>query len=238
MPRAPSNETVEEKKERYLQAGYNIAKSRKQNKNDDGTLKVTEDDLWYQANQYAEKQMERYYKGEEATRQVHARMTVEDEEYRSQRLKTYYDDYEWNTSNDIASLEHLLDLEVNIRQINRELNEGDKSTVEKDKLRKNLTDSIRERRQLEQSLGIDRVAREKKSTSGDPMSEWTKILEEAREKKRQQRDEFLTLIEDIKTEAELRDRIKVGLLLKFDVIDPLLSAHRKVLGLSPEVDKA
>lgn len=235
MPKAPKDETFEEKKARYIKAGYKQALTRKQNLNPDGTLKVTEDDLQYQAYRYMEKQFELNEKRDQLQSEVAARYSLEDEEYRQQQEKRYRDDYEWNTSNDEAALDHLIALEIQMRQINRELATG---AADKDKLRKSLNDTSREHRQSMAALGIDRISREKKSSSGDPMDDWERIKEEASIKKAQQKKKFLDKMPQISTEAELRDIIKYGLLWSFDVIDPLLSAHRRVLGLPEEVQKA
>jgi hypothetical protein len=243
MPSAPKGETLEQKKERYLQAGYNQAKTRKQNRNPDGSLKVTEDDLWYQANNYMMKMLDRDAAQNLLRKEHQERMALEDEDYRLQQEEKYRAEYEWNTSNDEAALVHLLDLEVQIRSINRDIL-ASASANDRDKLRKSLTDTVREHRQLQQNLGIDRPAREKKTATGDPMDDWDRIKREATVKKQQQLEKFLhgdgkmiKGIENVETEGELRDIIKYGLLLKFDVIDPLLSHHRRVLGLPTEVQK-
>lgn len=233
MPRAPKNETYEQKKARYLRSGYAQARTRKQNLNPDGTLKVTEDDLQLQAYNYMEKMLAKEDNREQLRSEIASRYSLEDEEYRKQQERRYRADYDWNTSNDEAALDHLLNLEIQIRQISRELeaNAGDK-----DKLRKSLNDTNREHRQSMAALGIDRISREKKSNSGDPMDDWERIKEEAKIKKSQQRQKFLEQLPAVKTEQELKDLIKYGLLLKFDTIEPMLVAHRRVLGLQEDLD--
>ena len=236
MPSAPKGETLEQKKARYLQAGYNQAKTRKQNRNPDGSLKVTEDDLQYQAHNYMQKMLDKDAAQSVLRKEHQERMNLEDEDYRLQQEEKYRSEYEWNTSNDESSLTHLLDLEVQIRSINRDIINS-LNVADKDKLRSRLTDTVREHRQLQHDLGIDRPAREKKVASGDPMDDWDRIKREATVKKQQQREKFLTEVQGVKTEGELRDIIKYGLLLKFDVIDTMLEHHRRVLGLSTEVQK-
>ena len=238
MPKAPKNETYEQKKERYLQAGYNIARTLKQNKNEDGTLKVTEDDLWFSAHKYMEKQMERESEKGRLKTGLAERYALEDEEYRQEQEKKYLADFEWNTSNDLAALDHLVNLEVQIRQIRRDLAEPFITQSDKDKARKTLNDTIREHRGAMASLGIDRPAREKKLSAGDPVQDWERIKEEALLKKEMQRAELVDRLEEIENEAQLRDALKYGLLQKFDIIDPILLAHRRVLGLPLELEKS
>ena len=238
MPRAPKGETYEQKKERYLQAGYKQAKTRKQNLNDDGTLKVTEDDLWFQAHRYMEGQMERESKREHVRIAIDERNSEDDVTYRESQERKYKQDYEWNSSNDLADLDHLLNLEIQIRAINRELGTPGLLAVEKEKLRKTLNEAIREHRQLQSHIGIDRPAREKKVTAGDPMVDWERIKEEALLKKQMQRQELLEKLPEIETEAELRDMLKYGTLENFGIIDPILTAHRRVLGIPEELQKA
>jgi hypothetical protein len=229
MPRPPKGETLEQKKERYLRAGYNQAKSRKQNAN------ATEDDLQLLAYQYMEKMLAREAEAGRLRSDINARFAEADEDYRQKQERKYRDDYQWNSSNDESSLGHILDLEVQIRQINREIDEA--GILDKDKLRSRLNDTIKEHRLSMAALGIDRISREKKTQTGDPMDDWERIKKEALTKKEMHRAEFIEKAASASTEAELRDIIKYGLLLTFKEIDPLLSNHRRVLGLEPEVEK-
>jgi hypothetical protein len=64
------------------------------------------------------------------------------------------------------------------------------------------------------------------------MQDWQRIKDEALEKKEMQRQELSDKLQEIATEAELRDALKYHLLLKFDIIDPILSTHRKILGVN------
>jgi hypothetical protein len=238
MPKPPKNETYEQKRMRLMDAGFKVARSRKQNRDENGELKVSDDELWVQAARYADKYLEREGLQTAKRREMAVKEAEEDYDYRKRKEREYRSDYEWNDSNDEASLEHLLNLEIQIRQINRELEDPDRGTVEKEKLRKSLVDITKERRQLESGLGIDRVTRAKHDERGDPMDDWDRIKKEAALKKKMMRDEFTQKATNAQTEAQLRDMIKVGLLLKFDVVDVLLANHRRVLGLDPTVEKS
>lgn len=236
MPRAPKGETLEEKKARYLKAGYNQAKTRKQNLNPDGTLKVTEDDLQLMAYQYMEKQLAREAEAGRLRSDINQRYAVQDEDFRQAQERKYRQDFEWNNSNDEAALSNLIDLEVQIKQINREIDEA--GILDKNKLRQILNDTVKEHRMSLVALGIDRVSRERKKATGDPMDDWERIKQEALVKKDMQRAEFIDQAELAETEAQLRDIIKYGLLLSFKEVDPLLANHRRVLGLPTEVEKS
>jgi hypothetical protein len=235
MPTAPKNETYEQKFERYIRAGYNVARTRKQNKDENGNVIASEESLQEQAIQYAHGQMAKWNQTQQARAARAEKQAQDDDEFRETQLELYRSEYEWNDSNDESSLEHLIELEVQRRQINRELEDPD--NVNKDKLRTQLRDTIKAHKELQQALGIDKINREKSKTTTSPMNDWDRIKQEAAIKKQQMRDEFIGQAKEARSEAELRDRIKVGLLVGFDIVDAILSNHRRVLELPTEVSK-
>lgn len=231
------DETPEQKRQRYVEIGYRIAQGRKQNAN------ATEDDLQVEAIRYADTRIANDNKKQQASFEEQikkiTRSTADDGKFREDQYRAYHDAFEWNKANDEATLQHLIDLEVQIRQINRELQEEPKNVQDKVKLRGGLANISREHRLLQEALGIDRPSRERKSSSGTPMDDWNRIKEQAGLKKRMQMQEFIEAVNAVKTEPELRDKLKYGVISLggFDTIDAILVNHRRVLGLSTELEK-
>ena len=199
---------------------------------------MSEDELWEMAARYADKQIEKRTEalvGEKKTRES---MLQSDLTFKEEREHAYREQYEWNDSNDEASLEGLVSLEMQIRVVTRELEDPHTSADILPGLRRSLGDLTKEHRTLQKDLGIDRTTREKEKQSKNTVDDWDRIKRESKVKLEELSKEFGLWAVQVQTEAELRDRMKYHFAIPFADVDTVLSNHRRVLGLDLDVQKS
>lgn len=197
-----------------------------------------EDELWEMAAKYADKQIDKRHEallGEKKTRES---MLQSDLAFKEEREAAYREQYDWNDSNDEASLEGLISLEMQLRVVTRELEDPHTGSDALPGLRKALGELTKEHRTLQKDLGIDRTTREKEKQSKNTVDDWDRIKKEAKEKLEELSEEFGLWAVQVNTEADLRDRLKYHFAIPFDAVDVILENHRRVLGLDINVQKS
>jgi hypothetical protein len=199
---------------------------------------MSEDELWEMAARYADKQIEKRHGmllGEKKSREE---MLKSDLDFKNDREEAYRNQYEWNDSNDEASLEALTSLEMQLRVVTRDLEDPATPSDALKELRNQLANLTKEHRTLQKDLGIDRPQRERKQADKNTVDDWDRIKKEAKEKLEQLTEEFGLWAVQVKTEAELRDRMKYHFAIPFHAVDVILTEHRRVLGLDTNVQKS
>lgn len=199
---------------------------------------MTEEDLYIMAANYADKQIDKRTEtlvGEKRTRES---MQEGDLAFKEEREQFYRTEYEWNDSNDEASLEGLISLEMQLRVITRDLEDPHTPIDALPGLRKSLVEITKEHRALQKDLGIDRTTREREKQNKNVVDDWDRIKHEAKEKLEELSKEFGLWAVQVQTEAELRDRMKYHFAIPFADVDTVLSNHRRVLGLDTDVHKS
>lgn len=198
---------------------------------------LDDDDIYQMACDWADKQIEQRESRLVEEAETRKQAVVGDDEYRSVQEEAYRSQYHWEGANDESSLQALLNLEVQIKRTTEEL---EKSSVpdDKDKLRRSLVNTTKEHRQLQQALGIDRLSRAKSAAAKSNVDDWERIKQEAEAKLQALAAEFEEKATKVSSEAELRDRMKYHFAIPFYAVDAVLANHRRVLGLSTEVQKS
>ena len=216
----------------YIQSGLKMYKSLVQYRD------WSEDDLWIKASEYADRQMEEQSKrlaGKKITRED---KQEDDAEWRENRLSSYKEQYDWNDANDLASLEGLVSLEMQIRVVTRELEDPETNEATLKDLRASLANLTKEHRGLQKDLAIDRSTREKERSQRNIVDDWDRIKAEAKEKLESLIVEFREEAAKVETEADFRDRMKYHFAIPFEAVDDVLRNHRRVLGLDENVQKS
>ncbi len=158
-----------------------------------------------------------------------------DDAYRADQEARYRSGYGWDETNvnDEVQLDNLLDLAVEMRRVRRELKRATGSR-ERGSLRDQLRDLGRSFGDRQTSMGIDKLAREAHSRNADPMTVLQEQIEDGAAMMQRLIDDFGAVAPTIENEGELRYMTKHHAGLPYEFIDPLLLAHRRVLGL-PQV---
>jgi hypothetical protein len=227
MPTRKVPKTLDE----YIESGIKMYRTMPQFREE------TDEELYGRARVWAEKQLDKRVERAEAKRVAKQTVLESDEEFRSKQEAHYRTGYIWEGANDESSLQHLLNLEVEMRRVKSELDEPRDDRIKKD-LRKSLTDLSTEHRTLQEKLGIDRLTRAKAESARSTVDDWDRIKREAKEKLVQLASEFDAKANQATTEAELRDRLKYHFAIPFDMVDSVLRNHRRVLGLPLDVQES
>ena len=203
---------------------------------------MTRDDLIVKAYETADRELEKRAEAQNSGANVDA--LAEDEEYRVEQKARYLADYQWDSTNanDEVGLDHLLDLEVEQRRIKRSLDALRSSANFKE--RESLWDALREvgkaHAEQQRALGIDRLHRDAAARNADPMDAFREIVFDWAEKRNALLDEWPAVATSLGNEAELRSLAKHhGALGErgYEFLDPLLEAHRRILGFDTEVQR-
>ena len=219
-------------REELAQGFYKQTKKMAQNQLKLAAGEISDDDLWERAYQRADEWITKRNAPKD-TRDPHEE---EDLEFRQSQEESYRKDFDWATANDEISLQMLLDWEVESRRIMRRLNNPTISAAEKEALRDGLRNIIDSHRKLQESLGIDRKAREGKRSAENPMTDWERIKQQATAKMNQMQEDLFADLDKAGSEFDIRNAIKYRLGYPFKVVDAILSKHRVVLGLSPNIE--
>lgn len=219
-------------------AYFRMYKAMKQNREKLASGEIDNDDLWDMA----------YAKADEAI-EIRSRKLANDhdekvtkveevQQFRAEREREYRDAYEWNTSNDKQSLSNIIDTEVLIFQVQRDLRNLSMTLVEREKMIERHSKLTSLHADLLIKAGIDRVARDKKRETNQPFDDWLTVKRLGEDKMRTLQSVFPKALSECRTESELRDSIKYHLGFPFDgIIDPLLIHHRRILGLDLKLDE-
>lgn len=197
---------------------------------------ITEREIWDMAYELADRKIQERIEILENKHADKADLAKQDQLYREEREEQYREDFDWSTKSDEKILENILTAEVNIRRQERILQDDSIGGKERNEALKNLMDLLKVHRDLLVSAGIDRVTREKRKQGSDPMEDWARVKELGAAKLKQLAAEFTEKMETVRTEAELRDRMKYHLGYPFDIIDAALRAHRRVLHLDTRIE--
>lgn len=156
---------------------------------------------------------------------------IEDQEYRQAQEERYRSEYDWNSSNDEAELQRILDLEVQSRATNREFAKASLNIKDRTALLGELRNIAKDLASLQKGLGIDRPTRDTRRRTEDPMAALHTQIESGAAKMRELVDEWVERSHEAQTIEELRALAKHHLTLPLAVIDATLDAHRRILGV-------
>ena len=157
--------------------------------------------------------------------------------FREEQEKKYRNLFEWNTANDEATLNHILDTEANIYEIRLSLDGAvGKNPVERQKLMTQHAALSDKHKDFLAAAGIDRLSREKKKLTNEPFDDWIRIKRLGDEKMEGLKEGLLEAIRECENEFDLRNAIKYHLGYDFSVVDTVLLHHRRVLGLPMQLE--
>lgn len=232
MPRAPKG------REELAKGFFKMYMAGQQWKAKLAADEITEHEIWDMAFKLADERLLKRVEAAEASYDKYKDFTNLDRIFLEEREELYRQDYDWSIRSDEVTLQNILTTEVNIRRIERSLQNPKLAAKERGEITKNLMDLIKAHKELLSAAGIDRLSRERKKLGADPIEDWERIKILAHEKMRDLKVEFIGQAKKASSEAELRDRMKFHLGFSFDVIDAALKAHRRVLGLKEKVQES
>lgn len=200
----------------------------KQNQEKLASGEISHDDLIQQAYEKADQQIAKNLAGPGEEPQT---LTEADEAYRAAQEERYRVEYDWRdaTPNDEALLQMLLDLEVQQRVVNREFSKANLNVKDRTSLLGELRNIAKDHAELQKRLGFDRLARESKKANDDPMQEWQRVLVSAQQEQARLHAEWPQVAESARNLEELRALAKHHLQRDYALLDPLLSAHQRLL---------
>lgn len=200
---------------------------------------IDEEYLWERAYEYVDRKISDELL---AAEQGEVRIKQEKKniiEYRKEREKEYRTLYAWNTASDEQTLANILDNECYTLEVTQTLESPALTLAEREKYLERHSKLVRDHKDLLIAAGIDRLAREKKQQSYEPLDDWLRIKQQAYERVQSLKQEFPVAAAKCETEADLRDVIKYHFGFDFEgVVDPILREHRRVLGISTLVEQA
>jgi hypothetical protein len=229
MPREPKS------RDDLAKGFFNIYKAGAQWKAKLLADEITEEELWEMAYAKADERIEKRLEVLQGENAQHTDWSKQDQLYAEEREEQYRRDYDWSVRSDEKTLENIIATEVNIRRVEREL-QSKMGAKERSDTLKTLMDLYKTHKDLLLAAGIDRLSREKRRSTSDPIEDWERIKQLAHTKMEELKEEFYDKTAEVKTEAELRDRMKYHLGYPFEIIDAALLAHRRVLGLTEKVE--
>lgn len=218
----------------YFDRIRKLPQNRRKLENDE----ITENELWEASFAYADRKVLERMQALQEKQDANVDWIKADQKYRDAKEAQYRRDYDWSVKSDEKILENILDTEVNIRRVQRKLQDEELPSRERDMYNRNFISLASTHKDLLVAAGIDRVTREKRKSTSDPMEDWKRIIELGGEKMRQLEEEFPAKMESVSTEAELRDRLKFHLGYPFEIVDAALKAHRRVLGYDTHIEKS
>lgn len=154
-----------------------------------------------------------------------------DLDWRAEQEARYKAEYDWNDANDESALQMLLDLEVQMRALNRELTKAKLSIGDRVELTKEMRNFAKDHAGLQKALGIDRVSRENRRRDEDPMAALKEQIQLGAAYVQQLRDEWVEVAPEIITIDELIARAQHHSGLPQEWITAMLDAHRRLLGV-------
>jgi len=162
-----------------------------------------------------------------------------DSAYREEQETAYRKQYDWgddNTNaNDEASLQMILDIEIEQRRLQRQMRRVKIDWKERTELLGEMRQLATTHASLQKSLGIDRTARDQQRRTADPMAVLKEQIIAGAAQMQSLLDGWAEVAPTIQSEASLRYLSKHHAGLPYGFIDPLLKAHRRVLGLPEDL---
>lgn len=207
----------------------------KQNQEALAAQEITEEDLLERAFEMARKQFAKQFDEPEVTEDNPD--PFGDQEYRREQEERYRQEYEWDSlnANDEASLTDLLDLEVQSRILSRALNSQHLSVKDRTELLGERRNIAKDHATLQKALGMDRATRDTKARTGDPMQVLKEQIKSGAEMMQRLIDEAPKQFATAANEGELRILMKHHLGFPYAIVDATLREHRRVLGLSLQI---
>ena len=234
----PAKERPVQTLDELAQSSFNILKNQAQNRRklEDGD--ITEEDLWAQAYKRAEERRVEQFQQGRIDEKGNLALLEKVAKFRKDQEKKYRNAYEWNTSNDEATLNHILDTEANIYEI-RLLLEPDagKGAAERQKLMDQHSKLSDKHKDFLTAAGIDRLSREKKKATNEPFEDWMRIKRLGDEKMEKLKEDFINSARQSKDEFGLRNALKYHFGYEFEIVDAILLQHRRILGLPMKLDE-
>ena len=230
MPREPKS------RDELAKGFFNMYKVGAQWKAKLAADEITENELWEMAYAKADERLEKRMEVLQGQHDANVDWTKQDQVYLEEREEQYRRDYDWSIRSDEKILENILTTEVSIRRVERALQSIKLTPRERKETLDSLMSLLKIHKELLSAAGIDRLSREKKKAGADPIEDWERIKELAREKMNTLQEEFTDKAGKVTSEAELRDRMTFHLGYPFEIIDAALAAHRRVLGLPENVE--
>lgn len=232
------NQKEPKSRDELAKSYFSMLSRLKQNQGKLAAGDISKDDLWEQAFDLADRKIEERLNVLRGANYDKEQLAKEIQQYREDQELKYRNLYEWNDANDESTLKNLLDVESNIYEVKRSLANVSLSLEAKDKLYERHTKLVMAHKELLSAAGIDRLSREKKQQTAQPIEDWFRVKRTAHEKMLDLEAKFPLEAANVETEEDLRDLIKYHLGYNFVIVDAILSNHRKTLGLSPEVEFA
>ena len=192
------------------------------------TGEKTEDDLIEAAFEAADKQIAKRNAKPGEDPQTY---TAEDEEWRLEQEARYRKEFDWNEANDESALQMLLDLEQQLRALNREFSKASLNVGDRVELLKELRNIAKDHSALQKTYGIDRVSRENRSRTEDPMAALRSQITAGADYVRRLRGEWEAVAPTITSIEELVARAQHHSGLSQPWLLATLAAHRRLLGV-------
>lgn len=222
-------------RDELAKAYFNMYFAMRQHQEKLASGEITKDDLWAKAYDLADKKIEERLNLLRGKHYDKEQLAKETQIYREGQEYKYRELFEWNGANDETTLRNILDVESNIYEVKRTLADVSLTMESRDKLYDRHTKLVMAHKDLLSAAGIDRLSRDKKTQTAQPIEDWFRVKRAAHEKMMDILQRFPLEAENCETEQDLRDLIKYSLGYEFPVIDAILSNHRRTLGLSTEV---
>jgi hypothetical protein len=210
----------------------------RQNKEKLASGEMTNDDIWVMAYDLADRKIEERLNVLRGKHYDKEQLAKEIQQYREEQDLKYRELFDWNGANDETTVKNILDVECNIYEVKRALSDVSLAMEARDKLYDRHTKLVMAHKDLLTAAGIDRLSREKKQTTAQPIEDWFRVKRAGHDKMVELERAFPLEAANCETEADLRDLIKYSLGYDFAVIDAILSSHRRTLGLPTEVEVA
>lgn len=224
-------------RQELAEGAFRMYMGQRQNKEKIAAGDLTEDDIWVMAYDRAdvirEEQLAEGRVDETANIEIAGRVSS----FRRDQETKYRALFEWNTANDEATLNHILDTEANIYEIRLLLDSAvGKNAAERQKLMTQHAALSDKHKDFLAAAGIDRLTREKKKATNEPFEDWIRIKRLGDIKMQALKDAFVESARASKTEFELKNAIKYHFGYDFSIVNAILAHHRRVLGLDMELE--
>lgn len=155
----------------------------------------------------------------------------DDADYRLEQKERYEELYEWNDANDRAALEQLLDLEVQSRAVNREFSRAHLNVKDRTSLLGELRNIAKDHAALQKALGIDRITRDSRARSEDPMQALREQIKLGADYVRQLREEWPSVAPTVKSMEELVALAQHHSGMPVEWVQATLAAHKRLLAV-------
>lgn len=172
------------------------------------------------------------------TAQKNMRLPPEDvEAYRQTRLSAYLENFDWNEALDKASLDALVELEVQLHIIKHDLQMPKLSTGDKGKLVDAMMDLSMKSADLRTKLGVDRKSRELAKTNKSPVEKMDEQVSRFALFMKERIERFPEVADNVDSERNLREAARYFLGLDFRFVDAIMVNTKRLNDLEPVVEQ-